>query len=86
MPDIALEHSDATELAELLTFLADWISSTDAGALADSLTASSPAPATYLTTLHADLQRFVFLLGASDGEDLFGHHNDQLNEPRTARP
>ena len=74
MPDLELAPGDAAELAQLLTFLADWISGTDASTLADSLTSFLASPGYDLTTLHADLQRFVFLLGASDGEDLFGHH------------
>ena len=74
MPDVALELNDATELAELLTFIADWLAGTEAVTLADSL-ARFVAYAGYdLTTLRTDLHRFVFLLGASDGEDLFGEH------------
>ena len=38
MPKISLNHSDAIELAELLTFLADWLSGTRTHTLADSLT------------------------------------------------
>lgn len=74
MPDVELAPGDAAELAELLTFLADWICGTDAGTLADSLTSFLASPGYDLTTLHADLPRFAFLLGTSDGEDLFGHH------------
>jgi hypothetical protein len=29
MPELALDLGDATELAELLTFIADWISGTE---------------------------------------------------------
>jgi hypothetical protein len=65
MPDVELAPGDAAELAELLTFLADWIRPTS----------FLGSPGYDLTTLHADLQRFAFLLGASDGEDLFGHHH-----------
>jgi hypothetical protein len=74
MPDVELAPGDAAELSELLTFLADWIASTDAGTLADSLTRFVASPGYDLTTLHADLHRFAFLLGATDGNDLFGHH------------
>ena len=37
MPKISLNHSDAIELAELLTFLADWTSGSQRHTLADSL-------------------------------------------------
>jgi hypothetical protein len=37
-----------------------------------SFTAFIGHPAYNTDTLRADLHRFVFLLGASDGEDLFG--------------
>jgi hypothetical protein len=39
MPDINLELSDAVELTELLTFLADWIFGSQHQTLPDSLTA-----------------------------------------------
>jgi hypothetical protein len=71
MLKISLNHSDAIELAELLTFLADWLCSAHKHTLADSLTTYGH-PAYSLDELHADLHRFVFLLGLSDGEELFG--------------
>ena len=72
MPKISLNHSDAIELAELLTFLADWLSGTRKHTLADSLTTFVGHPAYSLDELRTDLHRFVFLLGLSDGEELFG--------------
>jgi hypothetical protein len=39
-----------------------------------SLLAYIGHPAYGLDTLRADLDRFTFLLGGSDGEDLFGSH------------
>jgi hypothetical protein len=72
MPGITLDPSDAAELAETLTFLADWLSSTQEQALADSLATFAGHPAYNTGTLRADLHRFVFLLGISDGEELFG--------------
>ena len=72
MPGITLDPSDAAELAETLTFLADWLSGSQKQALADSLAAFVGHPAYNTGTLRADLHRFVFLLGASDGEELFG--------------
>jgi hypothetical protein len=72
MPGISLDLADAAELAEMLTFLADWLSGSQKQALADSLTAFAGHPAYNTDTLGADLHRFAFLLGVSDGEELFG--------------
>ena len=72
MSEIRLQLSDGIELAELLTFLADWFTSSQRHALADSLTAYVGHEAYDVDQLHADLHRFVFLLGLSDGEQLFG--------------
>jgi len=72
MPGITLDLSDAVELAETLTLLADWLSGSQKQALAASLTAFVGHPAYTTDALCADLHRFVFLLGVSDGEDLFG--------------
>jgi hypothetical protein len=72
MPQIRLDTSDAAELAEMLTFLAGWLSGSQKQALAQSFTAFVGHPAYNTDTLCADLRRFVFLPGASDGEELFG--------------
>jgi len=72
MPGITLDLSDAAELAETLTFLADWLSGSQQQTLAHSLTAFVGHPAYTTDALCADLHRFAFLFGASDGEDLFG--------------
>jgi hypothetical protein len=72
MPDINLDLSDAIELAELLTFLADWISSSQHQTLTDTLTAFIGHHGYDLDELAANLHRFVFLLGLSDSEQLFG--------------
>jgi hypothetical protein len=72
MPDVNLELSDGIELAELLTFLADWLSSSQRQTLADSLTNFVGHDRYDLDELHANLHRFVFLLGFSDGHQLFG--------------
>jgi hypothetical protein len=72
MPQITLDLSDATELAEMLTFLASWLSGSQKQILADSFAAFVGNPAYDTGTLCADLHRFAFLLGASDGEELFG--------------
>ena len=72
MPQIRLDLGDAAELAEMLTFLTGWLSGSQKQALADSFAAFVGHPAYNTDTLRADLQRFIFLLGASDGEELFG--------------
>ena len=72
MPGIPLDPVDAAELAETLAFVASWLSGSQEHALADSFAAFVGHPACNTGTLRADLHRFVFLLGASDGEELFG--------------
>jgi hypothetical protein len=72
MPQITLDIGDAAELAEMLTFLADWLSGNQKPALDQSLAAFVGHPAYNTDTLRADLHRFAFLLGSSDGEELFG--------------
>jgi hypothetical protein len=71
MPAFSLDTADAIELAELLQFLTGWLTA-DPARLAPSLLAYVGHPAYGLDTLRADLNRFTFLLGGSDGEDLFG--------------
>ena len=71
MPQIRLDLGDAAELAEMLTFLTNWLSGSQKQALAQSFAAFVGHPAYNTDTLCADLRRFVFLLGASDGEELF---------------
>ena len=72
MPVITLDPVEAAEIAETLTFLAQWLSGSQKQALADSFAAFIGHPAYNTGTLRADLHRFAFLLGASDGEELFG--------------
>ena len=71
MPEVRLDASDAGELAEMLQFLSEWLTR-DSDRLGASLADFVRHPAYGLDELRADLQRFVFLLGGSDGEDLFG--------------
>jgi hypothetical protein len=73
MADARLELSDATELADLLAFLTEWLSGSQQQTLADSLTAFVGDPGYDIETLRTDLHRFVFLLGLNDGEQLFGN-------------
>jgi hypothetical protein len=72
MPQITLDTGDTAELAEMLTFLTDWLSGTQKPALEESLAAFAGHPAYDTDALRADLHRFAFLLRASDGEELFG--------------
>jgi hypothetical protein len=72
MLQIALDLADATELAETLTFITGWLSGSQQPTLAQSLAAFTGHPAYGIETLRADLHRFAFLLGISDGEELFG--------------
>ena len=72
MPQIRLDTVDAAELAETLTFLTSWLSGSQKQTLADSFAAFVGHPAYNTDTLCADLHRFAFLLGASDGEELSG--------------
>jgi hypothetical protein len=72
MPEISLDLGDAAELAVTLTFLADWLSGSQKQALGESLAIFVGHPAYSTDDLPAHLRRFVFLLGASDGEELFG--------------
>ena len=71
MPDMKLDANDAAELAEMLQFLSQWLAR-DPGRLAPSLEDFVGHPAYGITQLCGDLEQFVFLLGGSDGESLFG--------------
>jgi hypothetical protein len=71
MPEVKLDAVDAAELAEILQFLSQWLAR-DPARLGDSLEQFVGHPAYGLPQLRADLERFVFLLGGSDGEQLFG--------------
>jgi hypothetical protein len=72
MAGITLDPADAAEIAETLTLLAQWLTGSQKHPLADSFAAFIGHPAYNTSTLCADLHRFAFLLGASDGEELFG--------------
>ena len=72
MPQITLDAGDAAELAEMLTFLSGWLTGSQKPALDASLAAYIGPPAYNLDALRADLPRFAFLLGETDGEELFG--------------
>lgn len=70
MPHITIDTCDATELAELLQLLHDWLAS-DPSPTSSSLTHFIGHQAYDLPHLLTDLDRFTFLLGANDGEPLF---------------
>jgi hypothetical protein len=67
---VKLNTADAAELAEMLQFLSQWLAR-DPGRLGDSLAQFTGHPAYGLEELRGDLERFVFLLGGSDGGPLF---------------
>ena len=69
MPQITLDTGDAAELAEMPTFLADWLSGRQKPAPEESLAAFVGHPAYTTDALRADLHRFAFLLSASDGKE-----------------
>ncbi len=71
MPELRLDAADAAELAEMLQFLDGWLAR-DPARLAASLEQFVGNPAYGLPQLRQDLERFVFLLGGSDGEQFFG--------------
>jgi hypothetical protein len=71
MPEVKLDITDAAELAEMLQFLSQWLAR-DPGRLSASLAQFAGHPAYGITQLRGDLERFAFLLGGSDGEQLFG--------------
>jgi hypothetical protein len=70
MPSINLHTADAAELAEMLQFLSEWLAH-DPGRLGASLRDFVGHPAYGISQLRMDLDRFIFLLGGSDGEPLF---------------
>ena len=72
VPQVCLDAGDAVELGELLAFLDDWLAC-DRARLAGSLGRFVGNDAYDIDQLQADLSRFGSLLGASDGERLFGH-------------
>jgi len=69
VPSLSLDAGDAAQLAEMLQFLSDWL--TTDPSLEASLNRFVGHPAYGMSHLRADLDRFSFLLGGSDGESLF---------------
>ena len=71
MTAVQLDASDAAELAEMLTFIGDWLTS-DPATLTHSLEKFVGGTAYTTGTLRTDLARFTFLLTGEDAERLFG--------------
>jgi hypothetical protein len=67
MPNLSLDVGDAAELAEILQFFGDRLAA-EHGGLSASLQRFVGRPACGITQLRADLDRFTFLLGDSNGE------------------
>jgi hypothetical protein len=86
MPQITLDLSEATELAGTLAFITGWLSGSQQQILADNLAAFAGHPAYGIETFRADLHRFVFLLGISDGEEHLGEPGAMTTISDTARP
>jgi hypothetical protein len=66
MPSVTLDTADAAELAEILAFISQWLARDPS--LESSLAAFTGHPAYATRHLRDDLDRFTFLLGASDEE------------------
>ena len=71
VPQVCLDAGDACELGEMLGFIGDWLLS-DRSGLAESLRRFVGVDGYDIEQLCRDLSRFGFLLGATDGELLFG--------------
>jgi hypothetical protein len=71
VPTVSLEGVDAAELGELLRFVRVWLTA-DHDLLDASLRRFVGHPGYDVGRLRRDLDRFTFLLGGDDGEQLFG--------------
>jgi hypothetical protein len=71
-PQVHLDLADAAELAEMLTFISQWLGGTGQAQLAASFGRFIGTPGYDLAELRTDLARLTFLLGHDDGEQLFG--------------
>jgi hypothetical protein len=83
MPSVTLDAGDAAELAEMLSFLSQWLAR-DPGRLGASLEEFAGNPAYGIQHLRDDLDRFTFLLGGSDGEQFLT--SDGERSPNDHRP
>jgi hypothetical protein len=71
-PQVHLDLADSAELAEMLTFISQWLGGTDHAQLAASFSRFIGTPGYDLAELRTGLARVTFLLGHDDGEQLFG--------------
>jgi hypothetical protein len=69
MPQITLDMGDAAELAEMLTFLADWLSGSQKQILDESFAAFVGHPAYNTGALRADLHRFASSLASATAKN-----------------
>jgi hypothetical protein len=69
---VHLDLGEAAELAEMLTFISEWVAGPDHAQLAASFSRLMGTHGYDLADLRTDLARFTFLLGHDDGEHLFG--------------
>jgi hypothetical protein len=79
---MTLDAGDAAELAEMLSFLSQWLAR-DPARLSASLEDFAGHPAYGIQHLRNDLDRFVFLLGGSDEEQFLTSDHDQPTEGET---
>lgn len=63
---VSLDRAEATDLAVLLSFLADWLEGSDTGSLAASLDRFTDASGYGVTDLLGDLGYFTALLSTPD--------------------
>ena len=82
MPSMTLDAGDTAELAEMLSFLSQWLAR-DPARLTASLEDFVGNPAYGIQHLRADLDRFVFLLGGSAGEQFLAGDHDEPAEGGT---
>jgi hypothetical protein len=82
MPSMTLDAGDAAELAEMLSFLSQWLAR-DPARLGASLEDFAGNPAYGIQHLRDDLGRFVFQLGGSDEEQFITGHHDESGQGGT---
>jgi hypothetical protein len=71
-PQVHLDLTDAAELAEMLTFISQWLTGPDHAQLAASFGRFMGTDGYDLADLRTDLARFTFLPGHDDGGQLSG--------------
>lgn len=81
MPSVTLDATDAAELTEMLSFLGQWLAR-DPDRLGASLAQFAGNPAYSIQHLRDDLDRFIFLLGGTDGEQFLTDDHDHPGDRR----